>query len=149
MGNKLIEQKLWNVSPEKPLLKQDCEEIINYLFGSLKDYLKLPIEIIEPSAIDLNSFCCTFRSTPLGGPLRLTFLGIMGMQLIGETSIPNVQATIFLFSQGKRLVLSEPLRSIFELVYERIDDISGAWRTLGWDQDEFGEYEEIDENEFY
>jgi hypothetical protein len=38
--NQELENKLWSVSSEKPLDKETCNKIIDYLLARLSDYLQ-------------------------------------------------------------------------------------------------------------
>jgi hypothetical protein len=68
--------------------------------------------------------------------------GILGMDVIEGK--PYVSAPLFLFSHGRRLTVSERLGSYLEFTYDRTANGSGRWRSLGWVEDIYGEYQSID-----
>jgi len=127
--------------------KQEWRAIRQHMVDSLGEYLQQPIEIIdssiEESIVDDEALCCAIRSLPTNSPLALTWEGRLGMDIIEEK--PYVSTSLFLFSQGERITTAEQTSSYLELVYEPSESTQGAWRTLGWIEDIYGEFEHITE----
>ncbi len=143
-----IDQIIWQIHPDYRWTKDEFSRIIHDLVKSLSDYLQQPIEILDEtlqaSIVDEESFCCSICSgTYLGGPLAVAWEGRLGMEPINGK--PSVSASLFLFSQNKRLSVVNQEGSYIELVYEMSEGDNGSWRSLGWLEDIYGEYKGIDE----
>ncbi|EDX77568.1 hypothetical protein MC7420_2892 [Coleofasciculus chthonoplastes PCC 7420] len=143
-----IEQKLWQIPMKVNSTKEDFSEIIIFLISKLSDYLQQQIEIIdktiEESIVDEESFCCCIRSArSLGGPLTIAWEGRLGMEPIEGKAC--VSASLFLFSQNNRLAVTGQESSYLELVYEPSDNSEGRWRSQGWLEDVYGEFESINQ----
>ena len=127
--------------------KEEWRAIRQYLISSLGEYLQQPVEVvdasIEESIVDDEALCCVIRSLPTDSPLALTWEGRLGLDIIEEK--PYVSTSLFLFSQGERITTTEHTSSYLELVYEPTESTPGAWRTLGWIEDIYGEFAHITE----
>ncbi len=127
--------------------KEEWRAIRQHMVGSLGEYLQQPIEVIdasiEESIVDDEALCCVIRSLPSNSPLALTWEGRLGLDIIEEK--PYVITSLFLFSQGQRIAIAGHTSSYLELVYELTENTQGAWRTLGWIEDIYGEFEDITE----
>jgi hypothetical protein len=74
----------------------------------------------------------------VGGPLRLQYAGIVGLELID--AVPYISAVLFVYSAGARLSVGGDEASYLEFSYERSEAGVGRWRLHGWRSDEYGEY---------
>ena len=145
-----LEEKLWSVSNENPLDKDTCNQIIDYLLAGLSDYLQQPLNLAGDNWLDGDAFSTTFRGVIAPqDPFRITFVGTLGMETIGKERTPRASASLFLFGDHYRLSAGAPNRSFIEVFYERGQNNFGQWRSLGWEIDEFDEYEDIVEDEYY
>ena len=148
--NKALEEKLWSVSNENPLDKEICDWIIDYLLARLSDYIKQPLELVGDNWMHETAFSATFRGAVAPqAPFRITFVGPLGMQTIGDESIPHASASLFLFGDHHRLSAGAQNRSFVELVYEKGENNVGQWQSLGWQIDEFDEFKNIVEDKYY
>lgn len=73
---------------------------------------------------------------------------MIGMQLIGDNYEPHTSANLYLFGNHQRLTAGQPERSYIYLEYQRKENNIGQWKSLGWEIDEFSEYEDIEEDKF-
>ncbi|MEV6561598.1 hypothetical protein AB0M22_38175 [Nocardia sp. NPDC051756] len=109
---------------------------------SLAAHLGEPVNVVDPGEME-DAFSCLIRGREPSGPsLQLAWEGILGMHY--SDGQPNISATLFLYSRGRRLRLDNHSGSFLEIVYEGALDGSGTWRDLGWLQDDFGEFEAYD-----
>lgn len=147
--NKLLEEKLWSITRPNPLNQKEFVEIIEYLFVRLSEYLRRPLEVTGEDAVHEDSFNRSFRGeiSPVD-PFRITFVGILELGLVGDGFRPHINAWIFLFGDGFRLTAGETDRSYTEFVYDKINNTTGRWRSLGWMIDEFGQFEGGSEEDF-
>jgi hypothetical protein len=144
----LIDKKIWQLPNGSQRTKEEWSGIVDYLVKTLEDYLQQGIDIvddtIETSIVDNEALCCSIRSAvSFGGSLAVAWEGRLGMELIEDK--PCVSASIFLFSLNKRLNVAGQGGSYLELIYEQSDNGNGGWRSLGWMEDIYGEFENIDE----
>ena len=147
--NSALEERLWKITRPNPLDKNEFVEIIEYVFKRLSGYLQQPLEVIGQDAIDEDSFCRSFRGEILPSePFKITYVGLLELGLVGDDFKPHINAWLFLFGEHFRLTAGKSDRSYVEFVYDKIDEKSGNWRSLGWMEDEFGQYEDIEESEF-
>ncbi len=147
--NTLLEEKLWKITRPNPLDKNELVEIIEYVFKRLSGYLQQPLEVIGQDALSEDSFCRSFRGEIVpNDPFKITYVGLLELGLVGDDFKPHINAWIFLFGEHHRLTAGEPAQTYVEFVYDKIDEKSGNWRSLGWMEDEFGQYEDIEESEF-
>ncbi|MGB1253623.1 MAG: hypothetical protein ACPG8W_23635 [Candidatus Promineifilaceae bacterium] len=129
-----------------PSLKE-WKEIQQHLLCSLSTFLKREIFLehlsIEDSIVDTSSMASVIYSAPLpNDAFSLGLEGRLGVELIGGK--PETSAFLFLFSNGKRMsVLHHPEGSYFFLRYIEIEGV-GKWEDMGWQEDIYGEFEDID-----
>ena len=94
-----------------------------------------------------EGFCVDIWSpAPLLGILALSWKGILGGQVLNDGRKLDISATLFLYSQKKKLVTKEGA-SFLELVYEKDDSGDGNWRIDGWLKDVYYEYEFFDQDD--
>lgn len=149
--NELLEQRLWSVSRHKSTDKQEFVEALNYLVKRFGAYLQLSLEVsCETDAVNENSFCWAFNGTVISNlPLELTVNGVIGMDMNYDEDKPIYSASLFLFSNHQRLITNtKPNRSYIELLYERGKDNIGQWRSLDWRTDDYGEFEDVEEDSY-
>jgi hypothetical protein len=148
--NQELENKLWSVSDEKPLDKETCDKIIDYLLARLSDYLQTPLELADnENWLDYNCFSTNFREKNIlrWKPFDITFGGTLGMQLVGDESYPHTSINIYVFGNGQRL--STGLNSYIYMEYAKQNTNFGSWTSHGWTTDEFEEFEDVAESWFY
>jgi hypothetical protein len=147
--NSALEEKLWKITRPNPLDKNEFVEIIDYLFKHFCNYLQQPLEVIGEDYIDDDAFCRSFRGEIVPSePFKITYVGVIGMQLIGDNYEPHTSANLYLFGNHQRLTAGQPERSYIYLEYQRKENNIGQWHSQGWEIDEFDEYEDIVEDEF-
>lgn len=146
--NTELEEKLWSVSGKNPLDEETRRRIIEYLFKSLSTYINQPLEVIGEDAVDENSFCRSFRGEVAGKPFQITFVGVLGMQLVDDEYGISASANLYLFGSHHRLTAGQADRSYIGLDYRRGENNVGQWHSNGWEIDEFDEYEDITEAGF-
>jgi hypothetical protein len=148
--NKELEEKLWSASSENHLGKSSIESL-NYLVRRLENYLQTNLFVnTYQDEVDEESFCWTFKaniSEHLFQPVGISFNGIIGMGLDYDQDKPHYSASLFLFGNGHRLTTKNN-KSYIELFYEKQPDGTGEWRSLGWQEDEFWEFEDVGENTY-
>lgn len=147
--NKVLEERLWKITRPNPLDKNEFVEIIEYLFKRFSSYSQQPLEVIGEDSINEDSFCRSFRGEIAPSEVfKITYVGLLELGLVGDDFKPHINAWIFLFGEHFRLTAGEPSQSYIEFVYDKIDEKSGNWRSLGWMTDEFGQFEDIEEDKF-
>ena len=148
--NKALEERLWSVSFENPLDKEACDQIIDYLLTRLSDYLQQPLTHINDNWLDGDAFGADFIGTvaPFEA-FHISYVGMLGMQTIGDEAIPNVSASLFLFGDHQRLSAKQSNKSLVEFIYERDVSNVGRWQSFGWNIDEFDQFEDIIESEYH
>lgn len=148
--NSALEESLWSASREKLFDRETYNQLIDYLLSRLGNYLQTPLEVVGDNCIEDGFFSTTFRGiiTPRE-VFRLSFVGPLGVDFIGEEDTPHYSASLFLFGDHNRLSAGQPDRSYIELIYEKRGNNIGEWKSLGWEIDEFDEYEDIVEDEYY
>lgn len=144
-----LENRLWSISDENLLDKETGNKIIDYLLARLSDYLQTSLEIVGDNWFDENSFSTDFKEKNI---FRLKSFdikigGTMGMQLIGDEGRPHTSTNLYLFGSGERLATK--VNSYIYMEYVKQDSDFGNWVSYGWEEDEFEEYEDIEESEFY
>lgn len=131
--------------PEKILTLDEWASLVYFLLNTLSDHFGQAFNIIAADTVDEESFSCWIHSSKsFGGPLSLMWLGKLGMETIGDERIPHVSATLFLFSQDKRLNIPNYESSYFYLSYEHSHKNKGKWELGEWLEDIYGEYDYID-----
>ena len=100
--------------------------------------------IAEPLTLaERGGFSCRVRGDgALGGALQLEWSGILRM--LPADGQPQLSASLFLFSRGRRMQATGQLGSSLELVFERSPPGPSRWIILGWHDDIYGEYEDIE-----
>lgn len=147
--NTLLEQKMWSITRPNPLDRESFIGVIDYLFARLSEHLQQPLTVIGEDTVNEDSFSRSFRGVIAPPePFRITFVGVTGMDLIGDKFEPHISASLFLFGDHIRLTAEQPNRSYIELSYERNRNNTGRWCSLGWKIDEFEEFEDINEEDF-
>ena len=149
-ADKALEAKLWSLSRQKILAREVYVQIIDYLLARLSTYSQQPLEFVGDHCIEEGFFGTTFRGaiTPQEA-FQITYIGPLGVDFIGDEDVPQYSASLFVFGGHYRISAGKPDRSFIELVYEKGENNVGRWRSLGWQIDEFDEYEGIVENEYY
>lgn len=147
--NRTLEERLWKITRPNPLEKNEFVEIIDYLFGRLGAYLEQPLEKIGEDYMDEDAFSRSFRGAirPTGA-FKITFVGVLGMEPIGDRFVPHTSANLYLFGDHQRLTAGQTDRSFIYLEYRKDAAGNGNWFSGGWEIDEFDEYENITESEF-
>lgn len=146
-----LEKKLWSVTKENPLNKTHIDSL-DYLVKRLEKFLqvKLLLNTFEGDDID-GGFCWTFRADlPENNsftPFFISFNGVIGMELNYDENKPHYSASLFLFGNGQRLFTKDN-KSYIELFYEKKSNNPGEWRSLGWQEDEFWEFEDVEEDSY-
>lgn len=122
-------------------------DIVEYVLSKLRIFLNLPIDH-EPLENNVgDGFCVNiWNPKPLLGSLALSWKGILGGQILNEGRRLNISATLFLYSQQKKLITKEGA-SFIELVYKKDDLGKGNWRMEGWLTDVYYEYEFFDQED--
>lgn len=115
---------------------------IDALAASLATHLGEQVTVVNVTEME-DAFSCLVRGPePSGSTLQVAWEGVLGMEHFDGK--PNVSATLFLYSRGRRLRLDDQRGSYLEIVYDGPLDGTGTWRDLGWLQDDFGEFEAHD-----
>ena len=146
--NQELENKLWRITRPNSINQDDLRSIIDYLFERLSSCLKEPLEVIGKDSLDEDSFCRSFRGSLSSEIFKITYVGLLELTLVGDNFKPQINAWIFLFGDHFRLTAGQSDRSYLELVYDKFSENKGNWRSLGWMNDEFGQHEDIKEDEF-
>jgi hypothetical protein len=125
--------------------EQRWYEIAAYLIVRLSTFLGVEVAG-EPITIG-RSNAVTFGihgAAALGGELGVEWSGILELAMVdGETQI---SASLFLFSRRLRLQIAGQHGSSLRLLYERSQEGPGPgqWVVLGWHEDLYGEYQDIE-----
>ena len=144
-----LEKKLWSITRPNLLNKNEFKEIIDYLFDRLNSFLQQTLEVIGEDFIDDDSFCRSFKGfiTPTD-VFKITFVGVIGVETIGDDFKPHTSANLYLFGNHERLTAGQPNVSYIYLEYIKNTNEIGNWVSQGWMLDEYEEYQDIVENEF-
>ena len=106
---------IWQTPPYDHRSDKDWSIIIEHLVTSVGEYLQQQAVIMSSEVVDNEALFCRIRSaSQFCGPLALAWEGRLGIDIIEDK--PYVSASIFLFSQRKRLVLtsqSDPILSCY------------------------------------
>jgi hypothetical protein len=156
-----IDQKIWEPSAGGHRSEEEWAEIAQHLVQTLGEYLNQRVELVRMSVVDDEALCCSIRSVGYFGepltavwenvlrgnitenkPLAVAWEGILGLDVIEDK--PYVSASLFLFRHGRRLTVSERFGSYLEFLYEHSANGYGRWRSLGWMEDIYDEYQSID-----
>ncbi|QIS04237.1 hypothetical protein F5X71_19565 [Nocardia brasiliensis] len=105
-------------------------------------HLGEPVSVVKSNEFE-EGFSCLVRGPAPSRPLQVAWEGVLGMAY--DSGRPDISASLFLYSRGRRLRLDDQSGSYLEIVYEGPLDGSGTWRDLGWFEDDFGEFEAYDE----
>lgn len=149
--NKLLEHRLWNFSPGNPIDIHAGTEILKYLIERLSDFLQIQLAPVKEYLSEpiVDGFCENFRGTILSNNVLFFTCGItLGMQFIGDDFIPHTSANLYLFDNHHRLITDKKQTYIY-LEYVRGENEIGQWINRGWQEDEFWEYENIEETDFF
>lgn len=96
----------------------------------------------EPHVHQMYSgFSLWLWSQPANSPLSVSWTCVMGGGFIDEESPFSASATLFLFhaSTRTRLVTADG-RGLLEFTF---DCQTGDWRSVGWEEDGWGEWEDV------
>jgi hypothetical protein len=146
--NQELENKLWSISDENPLDKETGDKIIDYLLARLGDYLQTNLELIGDNWFDETAFSTDFREKKCSlNSFDIKLGGTLGMELVGDESYPHTSINLYLFADGQRLKTG--INSYIYMEYAKQDSNFGKWISYGWQEDEFEEFEDIEESEFY
>ncbi|MCI2416235.1 hypothetical protein MOQ72_02265 [Saccharopolyspora sp. K220] len=97
------------------------------------------MEVVDRSFPDDKTFSCMIRSRPpKQDGFGLCWEGILGMEPI-EGHL-HASASIFMYSQNRRVAIEGHDSSYFEIEYEGDVDQGGNWVSRGWIEDALGEY---------
>ena len=153
-----LEQMLWNAGQQKEAYTQEIwQEIIDVLLDDFQDLIKQDFQRdpkirLYLEKINYPSFGRSiWTSNREDSPLSTVWFAVIAGDMVGieeEGNVKNIfQATLTLFlfeaSSKKRLCLTTG-ESIIEFVFEKQSDGRGYWRSLGWCNDEWGEWEDIE-----
>ena len=138
--NQALEEKLWSVTREKPLDKETCDRIIDYLLARLSDYLQQPLELVGDNWLDETAFSADFVGEIAPRDVfHISYVGTLGMDTFGDKDELHIGAWLFLFGDKHRITAGQTNRSFIYLIYERRNDSTGEWKSHGWQIDEFDE----------
>ncbi|MGI5171216.1 hypothetical protein ACQEU3_43385 [Spirillospora sp. CA-253888] len=115
---------------------------IDALVASLAAHLGQQVTLVDRGEMEDAFSCLLHGPEPSGPSLQMAWEGVLGMQYIDGK--PDISVSLFLYSRGRRLRLADQSASYLGIVYEGPFDGSGAWRDMGWLQDDFGEFEGYD-----
>ncbi len=142
MNAAAAESITWNPAIESESQWQKRAEELTRRLAELIE----PEGLAEPIALTERGGCsCRIRSlATFGGALQTEWSGILRMQTVDGQ--PQITASLFLFSRGRRLQLAGQLGSSLELIFEPPARGGGGprWVVLGWQEDLFGEYEDLE-----
>ncbi len=145
--NLTIDEMIRNPPGEGPRTSEEWSRIVDHLVHSLGMHLNQsvhsPTQSVDEAVIDKEALCWPIQSAMVSSdPLAFSWTGTLGLEVIDGTTY--VSASLFLFSHGRRLSVTRGHGSFFELVYEFDRNGVGHWRTLGWQDDSLGEYDDYD-----
>jgi hypothetical protein len=143
--NQELENKLWSVSDDRRLTDASVEAI-KYLVKRFENFLQIKLILnTHIDEIDEQGFCWTFKSDNSINflqPFAISLNGVIGMSFNYDENLPHYSASVFLFGDRHRLISKHD--SYIEFFYEKQIDETGKWVSLGWQEDEFGEFEDVD-----
>jgi hypothetical protein len=148
-----LETQLWKLNRESFLTKQSWTEIIGRLVSSLTEFLEQTVELNEISIEDIQdgdkeAVALIYGAEPFGGPLSIAWQGALRVDL--QEDRPYIGVSIFLFCLRKRLCIAEhEAGSFLELILEPTLTDFGKWKVIGWLEDIYYEYTDIDECSTY
>lgn len=129
--------------PRRVQSEAQWRELAEHLTAQLALLFGAPA-VAEPLTLaERGGFSCRVRGDgAIGGALQLEWSGILRM-LPGDGQ-PQLSASLFLFSRGRRMQAAGQLGSSLELVFEPSATGASRWVILGWHEDIYGEYEGIE-----
>jgi hypothetical protein len=134
-----VEDKLWNRDIARAA---EWSDVARYLVDRLSDFLGQAILVDEITPVDESSFTCSVHGdTSTARPLEVMWRGVIGMEPIDGHSL--VTATLIPFLLGQRLKIDDHARSTIDLVFEKRPGAPGHWTPEGWQEDEYGEWDEL------
>jgi hypothetical protein len=139
---KRIEDELFRTDRQRG--QKEWIEIARHLFNSFQAYLGQPINLEEPieAGILEPSIGIRIRSGgPIGTALGMGWRAIIGYEPFDEGKV-DIRVTMFLFSHGRRVGVHGDIGSFLVFRLDRIGS-ENQWVSLGWEEDELGEYESI------
>lgn len=131
-----------NSAPFAQYSHQQWVGIIRYAQSTFVDFMKMPIafESLNTASIG-DGFCLDMKGWEgHGGPLGLSWHGILGGAPLQEAGYLHISASLFLYLDTQRVV-NHAGDSFLEVVFEKALTGEGEWRLKGWEPDIYGEYE--------
>lgn len=89
-ANLQLENKLWRITRPTAVSQYDLRSIIDYLFERLSSFLKKPLEVIGEDRVNEDSFCRSFRGNLLPEVFKITYVGLLELNLVGDNFKPQI-----------------------------------------------------------
>jgi len=152
--NSDLEQKLWNAGlGDEPYTQQIWYEIIDVLLDDFQKLIGQDFErdstiYLDTTMINLPSFVrWIWSSETKKSPLSTVWSAVMGGDIMSNEDgedVFHVSLTLFMFDANskKRLHLKTG-ESVLNFFFEKQSDGHGYWRSFGWCDDEWGEWESV------
>jgi hypothetical protein len=118
-------------------------EVAAYLIARLGTFLGVEV-VGEPITAGRRN-AVTFGihgDSVIGGELGVEWSGILELMMIEGAM--QISASLFLFSRRLRLQVAGQNGSSLRLLYERSEEAHGRWVVLGWHEDLYGEFQDIE-----
>jgi len=128
--------------------QEDWISIVRYVQGQFVYFIDTPVafESLTTASIG-DGFCLDMKGWEgQGGPLSVTWHGILGGALLEEAGYLHISASLFLYVDTQKVV-NHAGGSFLEVVFEQAVTGEGEWRMKGWEPDIYGEYEYFNKQE--
>jgi hypothetical protein len=145
-----LEEKLWAAGSGQTNDEAAWREIIDSLLAEFRDLLSADFEIDPDLKIDpaRSQFHVWIWSKPAPiAPLSVTWSALLAGSPVGDADSNDsfvVTVDLFLFHEaGKRRLYTYDGLHFLQFVFDRQTAEQGGWRSLGWQKDEWGEWENL------
>ena len=126
----------------KSYTQEDWISIVRYAQRTFAYFMKMPIAFQSLTTASIGAgFCLDMKGWEgHGGPIGLSWHGILGGVPLEEAGYLHISASLFLYVDTQKVV-SHAGDSFLEVVFEKASTGEGEWRLKGWEPDIYGEYE--------
>ncbi|MEH1823847.1 MAG: hypothetical protein V7L22_00535 [Nostoc sp.] len=149
-----LEEKLWKAGKQEQAYRKEIwYEIIDSLLDDFHQFVgqdfhrdpEIQLNIENPNCPSFGRWIWTDEKGEF--PLSLTWSALIGGDIIGtEESGDTFHVSILLFlfdTTGNNRLRLKTGESFLSFAFEKQSNNNGHWRSLGWCQDEWGEWENL------
>lgn len=148
--NSDLEEQMWKAGSGEKHDETVWRAIIDDLLAEFRDCLSQ--DFTRDADVNVDSTESTFRTwiwskSLVNSPVSVSWSGILAGSPIGDPQSREafvVTIDVFLFHEmgQKRLFTNDGLQYLL-FSFDRKSQACGAWRALGWQKDEWGEWKDL------